>query len=104
MWTVPATVLRVVDADTLWLRLDLGWRIYRDENCRIAGIDAPEKNTPEGRAAHRHAETLAPAGTAVTFASRVLDRYGRSLGAVTLPDGRDFAAVMLADGHARPYH
>jgi hypothetical protein len=31
VWTVPATVVRVVDGDTVIVNLDLGWRVYRNE-------------------------------------------------------------------------
>lgn len=101
-WTVPAAVMRVIDGDTVRLTLDLGWHTFRVENCRIARINAPELNTPEGKAAKAYAEERLPAGTAVTFVSRELDKYGRPLGDV-IRNGVDFGAAMLAAGHAVPY-
>lgn len=52
-WTVPATVARVVDADTLALVLDLGWHITLTTNARVAGIDAPELSTDAGKVGTR---------------------------------------------------
>lgn len=102
VWTVPATVLRVVDGDTVRLELDLGWHTYRVENCRVAGINAPELSTEAGKAARAHAEQLLPPGARVTFISQKLDKYGRPLGRV-VHDGVDFGAATLAAGHASPF-
>lgn len=103
VWTVPATVVSVVDGDTAHLLLDLGWYIsYGPVRARIAHINAPELSTPEGVAARDFALTLLPAGLKVTFASHSLDKYGRPLGSITLPDGRDYGQVMLDSGHAVP--
>lgn len=42
-------------------------------------------------------------GTPVTLLSKQLDKYGRVLGSITMPDGRDYAETLLAAGHAQPY-
>lgn len=103
VWTYPATVIRVVDGDTIRLNLDLGLHIWRTDNCRIAGINAPELNTVEGKVAAAAAGELLHAGDAVTFVSRQLDKYGRPLGDLQLADGSDFGQRMLAGGYAVPY-
>ena len=102
-WTVPATVARVVDADTLALILDLGWHITLTTSARIGGIDAPELSTVAGKTARDYVRALLPAGAAVTFVSHSLDKYGRPLGSVRLPDGRDLAEVLRLAGHAVAY-
>lgn len=101
-WTYPATVVRVVDGDTVRLNLDLGLHIWRTDNCRIAGINTPELGTAAGSAAKAAAESLLPVGAAVVFTSTALDKYGRPLGRLTR-GGADFAEAMLAAGHAVPY-
>lgn len=98
-WTVPATVLRVVDGDTVRLMLQLGWRITLESNARIAGINAPEVNTEAGQAAKRFAVGLLPVDCEVVFVSRSLDKYGRPLGTLAR-NGADFAALMVDAGHA----
>lgn len=100
-WTVPATVLRVVDGDTVRLLLDLGWHITLEANARVLRINAPELNTPEGQEAKRYAAQLLPVDAEVTFVSKQLDKYGRPLGSITR-NGADFADLMLAAGHAVP--
>jgi endonuclease YncB( thermonuclease family) len=104
-WTVPATVVHVVDGDTVKLRLDLGWNIYLETNCRIDGIDTPELNTAAGKKARDWARGQLPPGAAVTYVSRQLDKYGRPLGQLLYGRPvRDYAAAAMVAGHAREYH
>lgn len=103
-WTVPATVLRVVDGDTVHLELDLGWHVTYTASCRIAGINAPELSTPEGQRAKAFAIGALPEGAQVVFRSKRLDKYGRPLGEILLgPDRRPFSEAMLAAGLAVPF-
>lgn len=113
IWTVPATVTRVVDGDTLMLRLSLGWHIYMDARCRLIGCNAPELGTEEGQAARAWVlALLAEHGAAdgqiveVTFVSHELDKYGRPLGQVllTTPQGvtTDLGLALMQAGHALP--
>lgn len=101
IWNVPAEVVRIVDGDTLILDLDLGWHVsMRGQRCRLAFVNAPEMNTPEGRAARDWVVAVLPLGTVVRFVSHSLDKYGRPLGAVILPDSSDLGLRLLAAGHA----
>lgn len=103
-WTVPATVLRVVDGDTVHMELDLGWHVTYTANCRIAGINAPELSTPQGQRAKAFAQGALPEGERVTFHSKALDKYGRPLGEIVFgPDKRAFSEAMLAAGLAVPF-
>lgn len=114
IWTVPAIVTRVVDADTLALRLSLGWHIYLESRVRLVGINAPEMSTEEGKAARgvvcRLLESVGGqpdgSGAAITFVSHSLDKYGRPLGQVlmTTPQGAqlDLGAELMALNLAVP--
>lgn len=119
VWTVPATVKRVIDGDTLILLLDLGWHITYEARCRLVGCNAPELGTDEGNAAKAFVISLlnrvgtwspAPegggAGAEVTFISHELDKYGRPLGQVvaSTPQGEtlDLGYELIANGHAVP--
>ena len=103
VWTVPATVLSVTDADTVRVLLDLGWRISYTAAVRLEAVNAPELSTLTGKAARAFAVGLLPVGAKVTVHSHALDKYGRVLGRITLPDGRDFAQALMAAGHAVTY-
>jgi len=106
----PAIVRDWHDGDTAHLDLDLGFGFeLRAHNldgkprlsARVYGINAPELSTKAGKTALAYAQKLCPAETAVTVTSHGWDKYGGRFDAtITLPDGKDFGAAMLAAGHA----
>jgi endonuclease YncB( thermonuclease family) len=109
IWSVPGTVQRVIDADTIVMRLDLGWRVSREaEPVRIFGVNAPELSTLEGKLARSFAESLLPIGLAVTVVSLKLlgsfDKYGRTLASLVLPDGSDYGQHLIDSGNAVAYY
>jgi endonuclease YncB( thermonuclease family) len=55
-WRFKAQLLRVIDGDTLRFRIDLGFHVYQDHNLRLWGINCPELNTVEGKAARDFVE------------------------------------------------
>ena len=102
----PATTLSWHDGDTGRFDIDFGFALHLvgDPACRVYGINAPELHTDAGKAARDHVLELCPVGTPVTVTSHHWDKYGgRYDGSITLPDGRDLAATMVADGFALVY-
>lgn len=106
-WTVPGTVTGIHDGDTLTAKLDLGWHISLTTSIRLLGINAPELNTPEGKAALAYLRTLLAPGDPVTVVSARLlgttEKYGRVLAAVQTAGGQDVSTALLTTGHAAPY-
>jgi micrococcal nuclease len=101
-FTATATVTRVVDGDTVDVRLSGG----RADRIRFIGIDTPEVGQCLAAQATAHARTLALGRRVVlrgdaTQATR--DRYGRLLAYMSLPGGRDFGYEQIAAGLARVY-
>jgi endonuclease YncB( thermonuclease family) len=123
LYTCAAEVLRVVDGDTLWLKIWLKPGHWLKEKVRLRGIDCPELSTPEGKAAKRFVETLVRDATAVTVTTTNPDKWdGRYLCEVFLgsprpSDGRGVRGegrpdegsdiflnnLLLESGHARRY-
>jgi endonuclease YncB( thermonuclease family) len=108
VWVYPAVVDHVYDGDTIYMTIDQGFHHHLGApgdpiRCRVIGINAPEMDTPEGVAARDFAMTLLAPAMPVIFTSRKLDQYGRPLGDITLPGGRDFGRTMLEAGHAVVY-
>lgn len=110
----PATLLRVIDGDSIVVSVDLGFHVsLQDQVVRIAHIDAPEVATVEGKAAREFARSLLKPGMLLRLASHSLDKYGRVLGTVGFPgdagqnpdwhEWPDFGETMIATGHARQY-
>jgi hypothetical protein len=85
-------VRRIIDADTVELDVDLGFRVWHRTVARV-----------EGKAATLFAVWLLPLGSRVTVESTRLDKYGDPLVKLTLADGSDYRRSVMAAGHAEPY-
>jgi micrococcal nuclease len=101
-----ATVVRIVDGDTIHARID-----GREETIRFIGIDTPETvkpNTPVqcfGKEASGHTKSLLPARTTIRVVrdAEARDDYGRLLAYVyRAADGLFVNLELVRDGFALP--
>jgi micrococcal nuclease len=104
----PATVLNVVDGDTVDVQLADG----TTERVRLIGIDTPEVVDPRTTVQCFGQEALARAhelmdsqivGLELDSSQGERDTFGRLLAYVWLPDGRNFGEVMIGGGFAHEY-
>lgn len=104
MYEYSATLIRVVDGDTIWVDLDLGLDIHHSIDLRLAGINAPEMKTYEGKAARGALiELLNRAGPMVVRTQKdKQEKYGRYL-AVVIMGEVNVNDAMVAGGHAVAY-
>jgi micrococcal nuclease len=105
---VAATLLRVVDGDTVVVRAHIWLGQTVETHLRLAGIDAPELRggCPAERLLAEAARDFLAAmtGTALAFRDLRYDKYGgRLLARVETERGEDLAAALIAAGLARPY-
>jgi len=105
---VAASVVKVIDGDTLdvsvkvWIGQDTRTRV------RIRGIDAPELHArcPAEKAGALAAKARLKelVGTTVTLTAIGQDKYaGRVDAKVTATDGSDVAAILIREKLVRPY-
>jgi endonuclease YncB( thermonuclease family) len=92
--TITGKVVAIADGDTLTV-LDAS---NRQHKIRLDGIDAPESSQDFGSRAKQSLSDLV-FGKTVTVTSRKKDKYGRTLGTVTL-DGRDINQEQINRGMA----
>lgn len=45
MYKYDAKILRIVDGDTVDVEIDLGFKLYTIQRCRLEGINTPESRT-----------------------------------------------------------
>lgn len=102
LYNYKATVVRVIDGDTVKLRLDLGFRLFWIVNCRLTGIDAPELDTDQGQDAKEYLIDLLPVDTELLINSKRLDKYGRPIVEIVY-NGININTKMLNDGMAVKY-
>ena len=114
LYQYRATLLRIIDGDTIHLDIDLGLDTHHRVTIRLAGINTPEVHTLEGQAARDHlCGLIAPTGPLMpppllvhTTKDR-REKYGRYLGTLWLA-GEDTTTPsinqrMVDAGHAVPY-
>lgn len=82
LYTYNAKVVKIVDGDTVDVLVDLGFEVYKKVRCRLAGINAPEMSTAEGKVAKEFLVTTLPLDTPVVIISREYDKYGRSVATI----------------------
>jgi len=104
-------VMRVVDGDTLVIRVNLGFDVFADHRLRLRGVDAAELGTAEGEKARRFVEKIMTPGLTVLLFTYGCDVYGRYLADVfysdvdtiltpETPDGIFLNAQIISCGHA----
>jgi len=78
MYLYSAIVEKVVDGDTILLRVDLGFDVSISQRVRLRGIDCPEISTPQGQKAKKFVEDqLKGCKTVVIQTFKKIDMYGR---------------------------
>lgn len=120
MYEYRAEVLRVVDGDTLDVRIDVGFHMTTVQRLRLLGVNTPEKRASDQavreRALAAEAFACEKLGMHLPFEQRPKiiittekdDAFGRWLANVQVCDATDsptycLNAGLLAEGHAVPY-
>ena len=100
MYKYSATVIKVVDGDTVDLNLDLGFKLRFQLRGRLTGINAPEgKQTEAADWLHQQL----PIGKIVTVETKkTQEKYGRWLVTIFLDD-KNLNLELLEKGLAFPY-
>jgi len=100
-YTRAATVVRVIDGDTVIVDLDLGFYITVRMSCRLAGINAHELHSPGGPEAAAELANILAVGDRVTISSIRADKYaGRFDGVIIDEDGANINQWMASTGYA----
>jgi micrococcal nuclease len=102
MYNYKAIVNRVVDGDTVNLKIDLGFRLSYTANCRMAGINAPEMSEDAGKKSKAALMEHLQVGQVVDIVSTGLDKYGRPIVVIKV-NGTDINIKMITQGFAVKY-
>ena len=123
MYEYRATILRVVDGDTVDVDIDLGFGVWlRNERVRIMGIDTSESRTRDkeekkfGLLAKERLKELLPEGKSSVLRTQIdkdgedaKGKFGRILGDFVYGHGHNGRFTMVTDilikeGHAVAYY
>ena len=89
MYEYKATVVKIVDGDTVDVDVDLGWNVIirgSSGRIRLFGVDTPKSRTRDktekkfGLLAKKFVEAFMPVGTKVILRTHEKGKYGRYLG------------------------
>ncbi len=98
MYQYKAKVARIVDGDTLYAEVDLGFFIKVTMNVRLRGIDTPEirgPERPEGLKVKQFVEDTLAQCPAVVLRTYKLGKYGRYIADLWfLPGSKDAEEIM----------
>lgn len=99
--TWRAVIKRVIDADTIEVTFDLGFKIYHTARLRIANVDAQEVGTPLGDQAAREVRAALEGKEATITTYQQQDKYGRFIAAIDTEVLGDLAAWIRMNGFAK---
>ena len=112
MYGYKVIIDRVVDGDTVDVKIELGFEVSINQRVQLEGIDTPEVNTRDsrekkfGNLARARVRELLPQYS--TQAMRTIfhgnrDKYGRTLVDFDLSDGRTLTEVLILERLAVVY-
>lgn len=76
-YVYKAAVERIVDGDTLILRIDLGFQVWKEQRIRLAGIDCPPIDEKKGYEAFEYVRDQLARAPFVMVKTHQIDIYGR---------------------------
>jgi micrococcal nuclease len=111
MFRYNATVLRVIDGDTIDAMIDLGFSTWKKIRIRFYGINTPESRTRDleekkrGLAAKdRVVEALEANDGKFVLQSHGVGKFGRCLGEIFINDDEiSLQQMLINEGHGVPY-
>ncbi len=98
LYTYMALVERVIDGDTIWLNIDLGFSCWSRQKVRLRGIDCLELLTKKGLEAKAFVEAKLKEVSFVIVKTYKDDKYGRYLTDVFYSKDKSDFLVALEQG------
>jgi len=109
MYYYKIELLRVVDGDTIDVRIDLGFNVWHKCRIRLVGINAPESRTRDKEEKKRGLaakswliDKLESAEDELEMKSYGVGKYGRVLGEIYINEV-NINELMVKEGHAVKY-
>jgi micrococcal nuclease len=109
MYQYNASLLRVIDGDTIDAMIDLGFSVWVKKRIRLYGIDAPETRTRDLEEKERGLQTkkrlvelLDKSENKFVLRSHGIGKYGRCLGTIVI-NGTDVNNLLIEENLAGKY-
>ena len=103
LYNYKATLVRIIDADTIEADIQLGFYMTYRSKIRLLGINAPERYTEDGKAATAWLANYIPLGHEIKLdVFKAAEKYGRWL-AYVIYNGVNVNEELVKQGHAVEY-
>lgn len=102
LYCYESSLIRVIDGDTIYLKVDHGFRTYTDRSVRLNRIDAPEirgKEKVDGQKAKAFVEDVLNNCSQITLQSQKVDSFGRAIGEIWADD-QNLSDLLVSEGFA----
>jgi len=109
VFVYKAKVLDVYDGDTFTLLIDIGFKIYLNEKCRLMGLNCPEVATRDlnekafGFEVRDYVKELI-LDKEITIRTYKEGKFGRYLIDLYLEDGTKLNDLLIEKKYAKPYN
>lgn len=104
MYEYRAKITRIIDGDTVDAEVDLGFHVVMAMKLRLAGINAPEMNTAEGKKAKSALISLIEGKKVKILTIKdKQEKYGRYLAVILENDQNNINNWLVEQGLATPY-
>jgi micrococcal nuclease len=110
MYTYTASVLKVIDGDTIEVDFDLGFGVWlRNQRIRLDGIDTPESRTSDkeekvrGTLSKDKLKEILGKDIQITTKIDPNEKYGRILGVLMNKDGVNVNQWLIENNYAVKY-
>jgi micrococcal nuclease len=113
MYQYKATIIKIVDGDTVDVDIDLGFEVWlKNQRIRLYGIDTPESRTSDktekvfGKLAAAKVLEFCPIGSNIVLQTKTDDsrgKYGRILGELITEDGTNVNTFLVDNAYAVSY-
>lgn len=98
-WAWPGKVINIADGDTITVLTEDKQQV----RIRLYGIDAPEGSQAYGRKATQYVKGLLAGNPIVEIDTKDIDRFGRTVAVILLPDGSNLIVEIVRAGYAWVY-
>lgn len=103
----PIELIRVKDADTMVIKIDLGLGYYTEQSIRIKDYDAPETWRPRNAAEAAHGKQATERAKEILGVTPLRIKlfgwgvYTRPEANIILPDNRIYKDIMIEEGYEK---
>ncbi len=99
LYTYKAYVLKVIDGDTMWINIDLGFKTWIYHKTRFRGIAAEELGTEKADKAFQYIKTVLKGVSFIVVKSHGRDKFERFLMDIYYKPGEEDPQKVYAEGN-----